>query len=64
MQEELAQERAANKAKDDYRTAHLAHMQQAMMVRKHNINHPFCFSGICTTTLQLQAIAQQHDRIL
>ena len=52
-QEELAAEKAANKAKDDYLAAHLAKLQQAFTVRKHNTKHPFCFSDICTNTLQL-----------
>jgi hypothetical protein len=51
MQQELAQERAANKAKDDYLGSHMAQMEQSMMVRKHNTTHPFYFSGIYVLTL-------------
>jgi hypothetical protein len=48
MQQELDEERerAVNKAKDDYLAVHMAQMEQAMLVRKHNITHPFCFSEI------------------
>jgi hypothetical protein len=51
MQQELAQERAANKAKDDYLASHMAQMEQSMMVRKHNTTHPFYFSDIYVLTL-------------
>jgi hypothetical protein len=60
MQQELAQERAANKVKDDYLASHMAQMEQSMMVRKHNTTHPFYFSDICINTLQLQALAQRQ----
>jgi hypothetical protein len=45
------QELAANTEKGDYLAGHMAQMQQAMMVRKHNTNHPFCFSDIYVLTL-------------
>jgi hypothetical protein len=51
MQQVLAHQRATNKAKVDYLVAHLAQMEQAMMVRKHNTTHPFCFSDIYVLTL-------------
>jgi hypothetical protein len=50
MQQKLAQERAASKVKDDYLVAHMAQMERAMMVRKHNTTHPFCFSDIYVLT--------------
>jgi hypothetical protein len=50
-QEGLAQERAVNKAKDNYLAGHMAQMEQVMMVRKHNTTHPFCFSDIYVLTL-------------
>jgi hypothetical protein len=50
-QQELAQERAANKTKDDYMAIHMAQMERAMMVRKRNTTHPFCFSHIYVLTL-------------
>jgi hypothetical protein len=51
MQQELAQDRAANKAKDDYLLGQVAQMEQSMMQRKHNTTHPFCFSGIYVLAL-------------
>jgi hypothetical protein len=49
--QEGPQERAVNRAKDNYLAGHMAQMEQVMMVRKYNTTHPFCFSDIYVLTL-------------